>query len=389
MRDKKNWISGLILVGLMIVTFYVLLRDQPLTKLSEIIGQLKLGWLVAGLGLMFLFELCEASCTRQILSRLGNRTKLRRCLGYSFVGFYFSSITPSATGGQPAQIYCMTKDGVSAAHGTLNMMLLALCYQVVLLGYSLVSALLRPGLLDAMGAGFRILLLYGAAVNVALTAVVLCFMFLPNAARKLASWVLNLLVRLRIIKDRVHAEEKLEYQLAEYRRGAECLKHNPGLIPVLLGLTVLQWTALFAVPFAAYKAFGLTGYGPAELICTQALVTLAVASLPLPGAMGASEGGFVKAMALFFGSNLVTPAVLVSRGISFYSFLLISGGVTLAVHMCHSRARPSQPSPAADPNPPKGTPDTKHPHHRNQCTPLSLQVPPLRGAGGTSRPVNQ
>ena len=43
MRDKKNWISGLILVGLMIVTFYVLLRDQPLTKLSEVIGRLKPG----------------------------------------------------------------------------------------------------------------------------------------------------------------------------------------------------------------------------------------------------------------------------------------------------------------------------------------------------------
>ena len=38
-------------------------------------------------------------------------------------------------------------------------------------------------------------------------------------------------------------------------------------------------------------------------------------------------------MKLFFGAGLVTPAVLVSRGISFYSFLLLSGCVTLLVHL--------------------------------------------------------
>ena len=42
-------------------------------------------------------------------------------------------------------------------------------------------------------------------------------------------------------------------------------------------------------------------------------------------------------MALFFGSGLVTPAVLVSRGISFYAFLLVSGVVTLCVHLRRRR----------------------------------------------------
>ena len=43
---------------------------------------------------------------------------------------------------------------------------------------------------------------------------------------------------------------------------------------------------------------------------------------------------------IFFGAGLVTPAVLVSRGISFYSFLLLSGCVTLLVHL---RTRNRQP----------------------------------------------
>ena len=135
-------------------------------------------------------------------------------------------------------------------------------------------------------------------------------------------------------------QEKMEKQMEEYRRGADCVRRNPALVPALLGLTFCQLTALFSVPLVVYHAFGLTGSGALDIIGTQALVTLAVASLPLPGAVGASEGGFVAAMKLFFGAGLVTPAVLVSRGISFYSFLLLSGCVTLLVHL---RTRNRQP----------------------------------------------
>lgn len=112
------------------------------------------------------------------------------------------------------------------------------------------------------------------------------------------------------------------------------------------------------MPFVVYRAFGLSGYSAADIICTQALVTLAVSSLPLPGAVGASEGGFVKAMTLFFGSALVTPAVLLSRGISFYSFLLISAGVTLWVHFRTSR--PAQGGTAGHRHPQKAQEGSGH-----------------------------
>ena len=91
-------------------------------------------------------------CSKLILARLGHHLPYRRCLGYSFTGFYVSSITPSSTGGQPAQIYYMSKDSVPAAHGSLNMMLIAVCYQVVTLGYAVAAFLLLPSVRAGMGA---------------------------------------------------------------------------------------------------------------------------------------------------------------------------------------------------------------------------------------------
>lgn len=354
MQNKRNRIGAAILITLMAVTFWVLLRDMPLTRLGSILGQLKPGWLIGGMALMLLMMCSEASCTRQILPCLGHKTNLLRCLSYSFAGYYFSAITPSATGGQPAQIYCMARDGVPAAHGTLNMLLLAMCYQVTLLLFGGLAALMYPWLLAEMGGGMLVLLLYGILINVGLTVGMLCLMFLPSAARRICTWVLNLLVKIRLVRDEQGARAKLERQMEEYRSGALCLRRNPTLPFRLMGCTILQLGALFSVPFMVYRAFGLSGHGLLELLGAQALLTLAVGSLPLPGAVGASEGGFVMAFRLFFGAGLVTPAVLVSRGISFYSFMVLSGVITLAVHLW-SRRRATVRRPSSFPKPARET----------------------------------
>lgn len=333
MNGKKNRLGLVLLAALMVGTGWFLLRDQPLASLGEILRGLKPGYLLLGLGLMFLFVAAEALCSRIILARLGHRPGYRRCLGYSFVGFYVSSITPSATGGQPAQVYQMTRNGIPAAHGALNMMLIAVCYQVVSLAYALGAFFFLRSDRAALGAGLGLLLVYGGAVVAVLTVSMLTLMFLPNAARGLSQAVLALLVKVRLVKNRAAAEEKLAHQMEEYRAGAACFRQNPLLLPTLLVITFVQLTALFAVPYVVYLAFGLSGASVVQVVGMQALVSLAVGSLPLPGAMGAAEGGFVTAFSLFFGAGLVAPAVLVSRGISFYSFLLVSGMVTLIIQV--------------------------------------------------------
>lgn len=53
-----------------------------------------------------------------LVSASGNESKPKKrrkffdsLYQYSFIGFFYSGITPSATGGQPVQLYYMSKDG--------------------------------------------------------------------------------------------------------------------------------------------------------------------------------------------------------------------------------------------------------------------------------------
>lgn len=338
MLRKKGKIGLILIAAAMIGMCAAALSQQSLPELISCLARLRPQFICMALALMFCFVGCEAMCSKLILGRLGHRLPYRRCLCYSFAGFYVSSITPSSTGGQPAQIYYMSRDGVPAAHGSLDMLLIAVCYQVVSLVYAGASFALLGNVRRTLGTGLGLLLLYGGAVMLVLTLGMLCMMFLPGVAEKLTGGVLTLGVRFRLIRQKERAEEKLARQLEAYRQGAECVRKNLPLAPVLLGLTFLQLTALYAVPYTVYLGFGLKESSLAELVGAQAMISVAVGMLPLPGAVGAAEGSAVKLFSLFFGPTLVVPAVLAARGVSFYGMLLVSGAVTLFFHIRGGRA---------------------------------------------------
>lgn len=76
----------------------------------------------------------------------------------------------------------------------------------------------------------------------------------------------------------------------------------------------------------------LSGFTLCDLIAAQVALTLCVESLPIPGGMGVTESGFLLIYASIFGSKLVVPALLLTRGLNYYTGLLI-GGIASAYSM--------------------------------------------------------
>ena len=78
-----------------------------------------------------------------------------------------------------------------------------------------------------------------------------------------------------------------------------------------------------------YLSFGLSGTSVWDVIVLQAVISISVDMLPLPGGMGISEALFLKIFPLVFGS-MTLPAMVLSRGMGYYSELLLSAFFTLA-----------------------------------------------------------
>ena len=81
------------------------------------------------------------------------------------------------------------------------------------------------------------------------------------------------------------------------------------------------------MPYFACLALGI-GAEPGSFLAMQAILSLAVTAVPLPGSVGASEGGFMALYGPLFGAGQTFSIMMLSRGISFYGFLVISGLVT-------------------------------------------------------------
>lgn len=329
---KKKWLWPCVMALLLGWTVYMLLADQPAAQLWAGLRAAKPLWLLAGFGLMGLYLTCEALSSHLVLRTLGTPAPFRRCLGYACVGFYFSTVTPSSTGGQPMQVYTMAKDGIPAAHGTLDMLLISICYQLAAALYALGAWLGFPGLAGGFGKGLTFLLLAGFAATLALACVMVLFLVRPGWCSKLADGITAVLRRLPFAHDPRAFRARLEEPIAQYTWGGSFLCRRPSLFPRLLGLSLAQLGCLYLVPWTVYRAFGLTGHSAPELVALQALMAVAVGLLPLPGAAGAAESAFLTGFAAFFG-ELVAPAVVLSRGISCYGVLLVTGLVCLALHL--------------------------------------------------------
>ena len=89
---------------------------------------------------------------------------------------------------------------------------------------------------------------------------------------------------------------------------------------------------LLAVTWIVYKSYGLSGTGFWNIIALQTMIGVAVEMLPLPGAAGVTEGCFTYMFMGIFTAELVKPAMLLSRGLSFYLLLIMSALVTFVAH---------------------------------------------------------
>ncbi len=347
MKDKvKNLLCVGAVLALLVWTVHTILKEQTPGQLAAALLSAN-GWvLLLGLPLMGAFLCCEAAATHTILRSLGCPQPFRRCAYYSSVGFFFSTITPSATGGQPAQIVAMRRDGTPAASGALDMLLVTIGYNTAAMAWGVFALFTAGGLTERLGGQVGLLLGLGLAVFALLDVAMFLFLFLPGPARRLLHGCIALGARLWPALDRAGLEERADAHLAEYRRGAQLIRRSPGLLAQVVGLSMVQLACSYAMPYVVYRAFGLSGFSLWEIMALQALCSIAVGYLPLPGSAGAAEGVFLRGFVLIYGQTLVAPAMILSRTLNCYLVLLATGGVLAAGRALRRRAAAEEPGEA-------------------------------------------
>lgn len=332
-KAKKYALSIALLLALILTTFYFLFRDNEIGALITVIKGSKPLYLVLGMFLMLLSIAGEGFCIMVVMRSFKYRPTFMKCLFYSFVGFYYSSITPSSSGGQPMQVYYMKRDGLDLSSSTLSIMVATIAYQVGMLLLCIVSLMFRFNLISQNLGAIKYFSILGVSIIVIVISIFVATTFHSTFLESLSSGVVSLLSKLRIVKKREELAEKMRSGISEYRNGALYLKRNPKILLISLAGILVKIVARLSVAYAVYKAFSLSGFSYFDILALQILLAVGVEFMPLPGAVGATEAGFLAVNSRIFGAEKLMPALLLSRGISFYAFMIISGLITLLGHV--------------------------------------------------------
>ena len=317
----------ILFLGLFLFTYWKIFYHYDAVIVFQSMSKMNAGYVFFAGAAAISFVCAEGAMIWYLLCKTGTKIKILSCIRYSFIGYFFSGITPSATGGQPMQLFFMKKDGIELAESTAILMSVAVAYKFVLVltGAGLLL-FWQEGLKTYLG---QYLWLYwvGMLLNFILVLLLVSVMLQPRALTKIMYGMEQLAVRLRILRPSKERVDGIVKFIDSYQETVEFFKNNPlKLIIVTVG-TVIQRCSMFFLTWLVYRGFGLSAMNCQTIMALRASIYAAVDMLPFPGSQGITELLYTESFQTIFGQEILPAALCVMRAIEFYLPFCISAGV--------------------------------------------------------------
>ena len=323
-NKKSVYIGVALMVALAALTIYIISKEFGLDSVMSILTSINPWFLIPAVICMLMFSLGEALNIRIGLKLSGYKTSLFNSLKYAYTGFFFSSITPSASGGQPAQIYAMHRDNIKVSHASFSLLLELIGYEVASITIAfmgLIVSLVSPlNLFEGISIGW--VLVVGFLVNFLLLTGLLLIMFSKKAVKVIAGVIIKIV---SLFSKKPGTKAKLLKTFAEYRVSANRLKANKGVPVKIILISLVQFAAYHSITYFCYRSFGLSERNLSEMMTLQGLLFTSVSCIPLPGSSGAMEGGFGLLFKKVFSEGMIGSAIVLCRLVSFALPLVLSG----------------------------------------------------------------
>ena len=267
-------------------------------------------WVIAlALGLVSL--LAEAAKFYIMIKKTTGKSKPYLSLKTAIMGKYYDNITPLGSGGQPFQIYYMTKGGVPGAESmylpVASFFMNQLAFLILCIVAFIVNSVTNGApVVNAGAAGTTLLIMayVGAAFSISIPVGIFIASFLPKLRAKIIKICVRFSYKFKLVKNKGAATRKANKLVNDYRKSLFMLAKSP---MVVIGVTILSFVyeiALCSIPYFVVRACGVEANWLIYL-CMCVIVYSAISFIPTPGNSGAAELSF---MMLF--TALSTSAVV-------------------------------------------------------------------------------
>lgn len=314
-----------ILILSVAMVVYFCISENGLVDLAKHVKHFKQEWLFLAVLCMFADLVLDTILIYEFTKNAEKKYTMHHAFKTCMVGHFYSMVTPFQSGGQPMQIYVMSKQGIDPGVSTSALVQKFFVYQSTLTLYSAFAIAFRFRFFNGALNGILLSLsIIGFAAQLAVIAMLLLVSFNQTVTRRMAFFVCKFLYKLHFVKNYEATSDSWQKQLDGFHDSNKVLYKDKKLLAKTYIITFFQLTSLFVVSYCIYRAFNIGTASPIDMICAQAFVTLTSSLVPLPGSAGASEGCFDVFFRIFFTYTTIKPATLIWRIITFYAVILVS-----------------------------------------------------------------
>ncbi len=324
----KRVISFIIIAIITSLVLYYSLKDDYKNIIHEIKTINKLWFLVAFI-MMFMYWLIKALVRKKLVSKFNKNYKFIDSFKLSLELNFFNGVTPFATGGEPYEVYSLTKHGIKGTDSTNIMIQNFITYQIslVLLG---MIAIITNQFVHIFPSGF---LTYLITIGFTINFLVIVFLFVITFGKKIDKFIMKIIVfilsKFKIVKNKENTLEKFHNYLEEFHEGATILLKDKKTFIKMIMLQFLSLSIFYLIPLILLYGMGdyssLNGY---KSIIISAYVMLIGSFVPIPGGTGGLEYGFIAFYGNFIKGSKLNAIMLLWRFITYY-FGIMLGAIVL------------------------------------------------------------
>ncbi|MBQ4521663.1 MAG: flippase-like domain-containing protein [Lachnospiraceae bacterium] len=321
-KKEKTW-NGVLLVVLTFITISVLIKNDELSNLDDILGNLKLGYLGLAVLAMVVNTLFDSAILKLNSDYLGHKLKFRQACYLTVHGQYYSMVTPLGSGGQPMQIYAMKRRyDIPVSKASAATIHKCFTYQYVIAVMAIGAFFVLFSFLKQSFPSYFWVIVLAVLINVLATAALVLVVYNGKWVIKITEKICNFLHRFRLTKN-VKAKRVLQI-VEEYDMNLKEMKDDKKLFLKSFFLNFCAMTCYFSIAYFVFRAMNVSNLSFVGAFCMQILVYAVTSCIPTPGNAGASESGFYILYAVLVPNKNLGVAMLLWRIIIYYLNLFIS-----------------------------------------------------------------
>lgn len=329
-------------VGVLIFTFYkdfFASGDRKFPSWEELKAIFYTGWkyLAFGTFALFLTYLFKALKLAILCKPLSGKFHFKTCFETGIIGHYYNYVTPLAVGGQPFEIYHLSKHGVHGgvasslpiATYVLNQFSFVISGMVFMIMFKNNTLEISSELYSTFPPAFTIMAIVGLSLCFIMPFLIFIFCLMPRFGAMLVHLATYIAGKLRIIKN----PKKINYKYVKnIVHNTQCLKKiftKPFHAILCFVLSFGEHLASASIAYFALKAFGFASGTDnvllewLQIVQIVLMLNYAISFIPTPGNAGAADLSFFLLFSTSLAAGLAFPAMVLWRIMAFYSYIVI------------------------------------------------------------------